>query len=82
MHVDQYGRAAEQASTYVVIDGQGYQAVQATDYSIFYTESDSPLFDDGGNGKNNNLLYIGIAVVIAVVALAGVAYFLKTKQGA
>ncbi len=82
MHVDQYGRAAEQASTYVVIDGQGYQAVQATGYSIFYTESDSPLFDDGGNGKNNNLLYIGIAVVIAVVALAGVAYFLKTKQGA
>lgn len=82
MHVDKYGRAVEQQSTYVVIGEQAYQMVEASDYSIFYLDDDKPLYDTGGNRKNNNLLYIGIAVVVAVVALAGVAYFLKTKQSA
>ncbi len=82
MHVDKYGRDVEQESTYVVIGDQAYQMVEASSYSIFYLDDDKPLYDTGGNGKNNNLLYIGIAVVVAVVALAGVAYFLKTKQSA
>ncbi len=82
MHVDEYGRVSELQSVYTVIDGQGYQYATVGDYSIFYLEDDSPNYDTGGNGKNNNLLYIGIAVVVAVVALAGVAYFLKTKQSA
>ncbi len=56
MHVDKYGRAAEQQSTYVVIGEQAYQMVEASSYSIFYLDDDKPLYDTGGNGKNNNYL--------------------------
>lgn len=82
MHVDEYGRANEYKSTYKVIDGQAYQVLSVSNYSIFYATDDVPNFAGSGDGKNNNLLYIGIAVVVAIVALAGVAYFLKTKQSA
>ncbi|MBO7409911.1 MAG: hypothetical protein J6T68_03155, partial [Candidatus Methanomethylophilaceae archaeon] len=82
MHVDDYGRANEIQSKYIVIEGESYQVVTVSDYSIFYATEDVPNFDVSKSGKNNNLLYIGIAVVVAIVALAGVAYFLKTKQTA
>ena len=80
MHVDQYGRTSELRSTYVVEDGQGYQKVTVSDYSIFFLEDDVPNYSTGDNGKNHNLLYIGIAVVVAIVALAGVGYFVKSKS--
>ncbi len=76
MHVDEYGRASERLAEVVTIDGEYYLKTTASDYSIFYAETDdSPVIDDGGNGPNW-LLYVAIGVV-AVVVIAGVVIFVK-----
>lgn len=80
MHVDQYGRPMEIQSKYIVINGQAYQVVSVSNYSIFYTTADLPNYTVPSNDKNHTLLYIGIAIVVAIVALAGVGYFVKTKK--
>ena len=77
IHVDEYGRAAEMSSVPVKIGNETFLKIEnISDYSIFYKETDSPRYDVPG-GSDNMLLFIAIGAVVAVVAVAGVFFFIK-----
>ena len=77
MHVDEYGRICEQASKVVVIGDEQFIQATTNDYSIFYVDSDEPRYNVPGGGSDNMLLFIAIGAVVAVVAVAGVFFFIK-----
>ncbi len=76
MHVDEYGRVAEQASKIVKIGDEQFIQVTTNDYSIFYVDSDQPRYNTGG-GSDNMLLFVAIGAVVAVFVVAGVFFFVK-----
>ena len=77
MHVDQYGRVSERVSQLIYVDGEAFQKVTTNDFSIFYTEKDTPSYDTSSGGKNNTLLYVAIGV--GIVVIAGAAFFIGRK---
>lgn len=80
MHVDEYGRVSTLASDAVTIDGKIYLKASMTDYSILYTEADSPLISPDSGNADYTLIIIGVA--IAAIALVGVGAFVFFKRKA
>ncbi len=77
MHVDGYGRICEQESKIVKIGDEQFIQATTNDYSIFYVDADEPRYNVPGGGSDNMLLFIAIGAVVAVVAVAGVFFFIK-----
>lgn len=77
MHVDDFGRSTEYASTLVKIGDQYYMKTNVYDYSIFYTESDEPRHDVPGGNGTNILLFVGIGAAVAIIAAAGAFFFIR-----